>query len=836
MNFGLSVSKLSTIAVEANPSDNLQEVYSGSLCSSGIDGHGEALCKEKRRDGIAEILDLLEQRSIKLNPSMYSQLLQECRDMRSLAMGKKVHSHMIKTGFKPESYVGNRLLDMYFKCESVLDARQVFEKMHVRDVVAWTTMIAGYFRCGRVELARQLFDEMPERDVVSWNAMISGYAHHGRGSEVLHLFREMQRMGFKPDSFTFTSVLMGCSILANHLQGNQVHCQIIRLGTDFSVSVTNSLIDMYAKCWSIEDARLVFDKMPVQDIFSWAIMIAGYVKCGDIENARILFYKMPEQYEVAWNAMIAGYSQHGQNEDAIKLFREMHQAGLKLDSFTYASVLSACANFADLEHGKQIHAYIIRTELEPKVSVENALVSLYAKCGRIDNAHTIFEKMSERDVVSWNAIVTGYVNQGSLEDARQLFDKMPERNALSWTSMIAGYAHHGHGELASKLFCQMRLGDIKPDHFTFAGILSACASLAALEHGKQVHGQLTQVGFESSVSAGNALVTMYARCGVIEDACQVFDNMPELDLISWNAMIAGYAQHGHGKEALKLFEEMVWTGVKPDRITFLSVISACSHAGLVDEGRNYFDYMSRVHCISPGADHYARMIDLLGRSGCLDEAENLINNMPFEPDVGVWEALLGVCRIHGNMKLGIRAAECLFNLEPQNDATYVLLSNMFAKAGRWDDAAKVRKAMKDKGVKKEPGCSWIQVKSRVHVFLAEDASHPQALEIYATLDRLYTQMKKEGYAPDTNFVLHDVDDEQKEHVLSNHSEKLAIAFGIISTPPTTTIRIIKNLRVCGDCHTAIKFISKIVEREIVVRDANRFHHFKDGLCSCGDYW
>jgi pentatricopeptide repeat protein len=329
---------------------------------------------------------------------------------------------------------------------------------------------------------------------------------------------------------------------------------------------------------------------------------------------------------------------------------------------------------------------------------------------------------------------------------------------------------------------------------------------------------------------------MYSKCGSIEDAFQTFDVMSERNVISWNAMIAGCAQHGCGKEALKLFAQMPQAGIEPDHISFVSALSACSHSGLVDEGLQLFDSMCRDYCIAPREVHYACMIDLLGRAGRLDEARDFMKTIPFAPDAYVWGALLGACRLYGNIDLGKHAAECLFQLEPHNAAKYVLLSNIYAAAGRWDDVAKVRKIMKDRGVQKQPGCSWIEVKNKVHTFMVEDKSHPQTEEIYSTLEELARQMEAAGYVPDTNFVLHDVEMEQKEHSLYHHSEKLAIAFGLISTLPGLPVRIIKNLRVCGDCHTATKFISKIVEREIIIRDANRFHHFKDGLCSCGDYW
>eukprot|EP01018_Ginkgo_biloba_P035775 Gb_37473 [translate_table: standard] len=567
----------------------------------------------------------------------------------------------------------------------------------------------------------------------------------------------------------------------------------------------NRLIGMYAKRGNLLNAREVFDKMIVRDVSSWNTVIAGYVKCGRIEDARQLFDKMPERDAVSWSSMIAGYTRHGNCEEAMKLFSQMRRRGIKPNEFTFGSVLCACANLPILEQGKQVHGLVIKSDFKSNVVVGSALVDMYAKCGSID-------------------------------DARQQFDQMPERNSVSWNAMVAGYTQHLCGEEALNLFRQMQGVGVKLDKFSFATILNACASLPALERGKHVHSHVIKTGFESNVFVGSTLVDMYAKCGCIDDARQVFDKICERDLVLWTTMITGYAQNGCGKDVLEFFEQMLNLGMKPDHVTFTGVLSACSHAGLVDEGRQYFDSMVRDHCIKPTPDHYGCIIDLLGRAGCLDEAEVFIKNMPIEPDAIVWGALLSACRIHGNMELGERAAECLIKLDSQKPASYVLLSNIYCAAGRWGDAAKMIKMMQDRGVKRSSGCSWIEIKNKLFSFQVADRSHPESEEIYATLRSLDWQMKKAGYIPDKNFVLHDVGDECKEEILSYHSEKLAIAFGLMRIPPGIPIRIVKNLRVCGDCHTATKFISKIVGREIVVRDVNRFHHFKDGLCSCADYW
>eukprot|EP01018_Ginkgo_biloba_P010366 Gb_40888 [translate_table: standard] len=662
---------------------------------------------------------------------------------------------------------------------------------------------------------------------------VSKLCEEGRLKEAVHI---LEQRDVQVDSDTYAALFQCCVNLHALAEGKKIHRRMIRTGLKPSIFAANHLVNMYAKCGRIVDARQVFEKMPDRNVFSWNTMIAGYVKCNNLKFARQLFDNMPERDVISWNTMISAYEQHGQGEEALKLFCQMQWAGTRPDHFTFTSILSACAGLAATEWSKQLHGYITRVGFVSNVFVGSALVDTHAKCGFIDDARQLFDEMPVRDVLSWNTMITGYAQCGNIEYARYLFGKMTERNTVSWNTMIAGYAQHGHLEEALMLFCQMQQAGMKLDQFTFASVLSCWASLAALERGKQAHAHIIRTGYESYIPVKNALVAMYAKCGVIEDARQVFDKMLERDVVSWNALIDGCAQHGLGKEALQLFEQMQQAGLKPNHITFIVVLSACSHAGLVDEGRFYFDSMSQYHCIAPTADHYACMIDLLGRAGHLNEAEVFINNMPFEPDATVWAALLGACRIHGNTELGIRAAESLLEWEPQASATYVLLSNIYAAAGRWDDVAKVRKMMKERGVKKKPGWSWIEVKNRVHTFRVEDRLHPQTEEIYAMLEKLTVQMKEAGYVPDTNFVLYDVEEGYKEHILCHHSEKMAIAFGIISTPQGTPIRVINNLRVCGDCHNAIKFISKIVEREIIVRDNSRFHHFKDGLCSCWDYW
>jgi len=801
-------------------------------------------CREGQLKEALDNLVNMNQQGIQAHYKTYAQLLEKCMDKKALPEAKWVYTQMIENGLQPNLSQGNSLIKAYAKDGLMEDARQVFDKMPERDEVSWTVMMAGYIKgvneleaiklflgilwtdvkpdafifasvlkacarfgliesgdqvlgyiirvglesdafvgnaiidmyvkCGSMKDARQVFDEMHDRNDVTWTSMITGYVQHGNSEEALKVLSWMNWTDMKPNPFIFSSVLRACAVLASAEQGKRLHAQVIRMGFESNLFVGNSLVTMYAKCRRIEDARQLFDVMRERDVVSWTTMIVGFGQCG-------------------------------QEAEALHLFGKMQQVSVKPNEFTFATVLSACGNLAALEQGKQLHTHIIRNGLVSFLSAGNALTAMYAKCGSIDDAYQVFGEMSVRNVVSWTAMIMGCVDEG-------------------------------YDEEALELAFQMQRSGIEPNDYTFASILSACANISVLEKGKQVHALIIKAGFESYVSVKSGLVTMYSKCGSIEDARQTFDSLLKGDVVSWTAIIAAYAQHGPGTEALKLFGQMQQQGVKPDHVTFIGVLSACSNAGLVDEGWHYFNSMDTDHGIEPTVEHYTCIVDLLGRAGHLDEADDFINKMPLKPDAVVWGALLGACKVHGNIELGKRVSEFLLELEPQCVGTHILLSNIYAADGRWVDAVNVRQIMKDKGLRKQPGRSWIEVQNTVHTFVADDKSHPQSREIYAMLDRLLEQIEEAGFVPDTNFVLHDVEEEQKEYILSHHSEKLAIAFGLISTPPGTPIRISKNLRICGDCHTATKLISRIVEREIVARDTNRFHHFKGGLCSCGDYW
>ncbi|KAJ7552323.1 hypothetical protein O6H91_06G050100 [Diphasiastrum complanatum] len=503
---------------------------------------------------------------------------------------------------------------------------------------------------------------MNERDVISWNTIIGGYAQQGLGKEALALYEQMKQEDVQPDNVTYVVLLKACASIAALEQGRQLHSHIIRSGFERNVIVSSALVDLYAKC-KLKDALEVFERMNERDV-------------------------------VSWNAMIAGYAQQGLGKEALALYEQMKQEGMQPDSVTHVLLLRACACIAALEEGKQLHSHIIGSGLVLDVIMGSALIDMYAKCGCIEDARQVFNNMHERNVVSCNAMIAGYVQQGLEKEAFALYEQMKQEG-------------------------------VQADNFTCAILLKACASTAALEHGMQLHSYIIKSGFEADVIVDSALIDMYEKCGNIENARRVFNNMSERDVVSWSVLMPGYAQQGLGKEALTLLEEMQREGMKPNEVTYVSVLCACSHSGLVDEGRQIFDSMCKDHGVTPNVDHYACMVDLLGRAGCLVDAEDIINKMPTEPDAVVWMTLLGAARNHGHVEIGRRAFDCVVKLEPENDSAYVLLSNIYAAAGRMDEVAKIRKEMKDAGVKETPGCSWIEIDNQVHAFVAGEETHPQ---------------------------------------------------------------------------------------------------------------
>ncbi|XP_058109136.1 pentatricopeptide repeat-containing protein At2g33680 [Magnolia sinica] len=686
-------------------------------------------------------------------------LLLQYTEKKNLPKGKSVHAHIIKTGFQSNTFLANSVLNMYARCGRLDEAALQFQVMECHDVVSWNCLInanshnpsiqssslvlelfrtmwaecvppnpftfAGVFtasarfpealngmqahavavktdnyrdvfvgssllnmycKLGLVSDARQVFDRMPERNSVSWAAMISGYSMERRGVDAFELFKLMrEEEGTGVNEFVFTSTLSAFTAPEFFESGKQIHGLAVKTGLLCFVAVVNSIVTMYAKCGCLDGALRMFE-------------------CSSDKNA------------ITWSAIITGYAQNDDSTEALRLFLEMHSAGIRPSEFTFVGILNACSNLTALNEGKQVHAYLLKFGYGFQIFIRSSLVDMYAKCRSIDDAHKEFDQLQEPDVVLWS-------------------------------SMISGYVQNGENEKALSLYCRMEMEGILPNDLTMASVLRACSNLAALEQGKQIHARTIKYGLGLEVPIGSALSTMYAKCGNLEDGSFVFRRMPDRDIVSWNSMISGLSQNGHGSEALKIFDEMRLEGTKPDHVTFVNLLSACSHMGLVDRGWSYFNSMCNEYGIVPRLDHYACMVDILSRAGMLDKAKEFIESVPIDHGMCLWRILLSACRNYCKFDIGAYAGERLMELGSEESSAYVLLSNIYTALGRWEDVERVMKTMRLRGVSKEPGCSWIELKSRVHVFVVGDQLHPQFTEIYTEVRRLTRHMRDEGYRP-----------------------------------------------------------------------------------------
>ncbi|KAI3901377.1 hypothetical protein MKW92_024692 [Papaver armeniacum] len=602
-------------------------------------------------------------------------------------------------------------------------------------------------------------------------------------------------------------------------------------------------------------------------------LMRAYSACKQPAITRQLFDEIPDINVVFFNVMVRSYVNNHRFQEALLVYKNISSHGIQPDNYTYPCVLKACSGSSNLRVGIQIHGAVIKVGLDSNLFVGNGLIAMYGKCDCLVEARNVLDHMNNRDVVSWNSMVAGYAQNGRFNEAleickemklerlkpdagtmaslspaitstssenisfvKAMFDEMSNKGLVSWNVMIAVYVNNSMPNEALELYSQMEVDRIEPNAVTIASILPACGDLSAFMQGKKIHEYVVRKQLAPNLVLENALIDMYAKCGSLVEAKEIFDQMRIRDIVTWTSLISAYGMSGQGRDAVDLFSKMLKSGLIPDQIAFVSVLSACSHSGLLTEGRHYYKVMTDDYKIVPRIEHFSCMVDLLGRAGNVDEAYDFIKQMPVEPNERIWGALLSACRVHSNMEIGLVAADRLFQLSPEQAGYYVLLSNIYAKAGRFEDVTTIRSIMKSKGIQKLPGCSDVELGNKVYSFLVGDRSHPQSEQIYAELDVLFGKMKVLGYVPETDSALHDVEDEEKEGHLAIHSEKLAIAFALINTEPGTPIRITKNLRICGDCHIAAKLISKITEREIIARDTNRFHHFRIGECSCGDYW
>lgn len=784
-------------------------------------------------------------------------------------------------GGAPDSVSILNLLPAICEYSALLLCREVHGLVIRRCLLAVVAngLVDTYCKCGSTVVARKVFDRLAgSRDGVSWGTMIAGYVYNSRYRDALELFQESRRLNVKLNRVSVVSALSAAAETADLDMGMSIHSYAVEEGVYFDVAVKTALVTMYAKCREMEKAELLFDGIQKRDI-------------------------------IAWSAMVSAFVQTGCPRKAISLFQEMQMDGIRPNRVTLVSVLPACADLPDLNLGKSIHCFALKSKSDRvlDVSLGTALLAMYAKCGSFRSARTLFDGLFHKDVVTWNALINGYAQAGEAEKALQVFHQLQSigqhpdsctmvgvlpacallnairdgagmhgmvikygfesdlhvKNAtidmyakcgdlpssetlfletkfyedvISWNTMIAGYMHNGQASEAIATFHQMTSENIEPNLVSVVSVLPATAYLAALKEGLALHSYVIRLGFESHVPVGNCLIDMYSKCGKLDYACNFFNQMMYKDIVSWNVMLAGYALHGEAESAISLFSQVRDSGIEVDALTYLGALSACRHAGSVTEGKKIFESMRNNHRLEPHLEHYACMVDLLGRAGQLDDALSLIYTMPLAPDAAVWGALLGACKMHSNIRMGEIALENLSRLEPGNAAQYVVLSNIYAHVGRWTDARKLRAAMSLTGLNKTPGCSWVEIKNAYHAFIVGDQSHPQYESMRNLWNDLQAEMEKMGHVPDTTSVLQNVEEEEKEFFLDTHSERLAISFALLNTEAGTEIQIIKNLRVCGDCHTVTKLVSRITNRRIIVRDSSRFHHFENGICSCRDFW
>jgi pentatricopeptide repeat protein len=640
------------------------------------------------------------------------------RSAPSLPGARAAHGRVLKSPVAGETFLLNTLVSTYARLGRLREARRVFDGIPLRNTFSYNALLSAYARLGRPDEARALFEAIPDPDQCSYNAVVAALARHGRGhaGDALRFLAAMHADDFVLNAYSFASALSACAAEKDLRTGEQVHGLVARSPHADDVHIGTALVDMYAKCERPVDARRVFEAMPERNV-------------------------------VSWNSLITCYEQNGPVGEAFVLFVEMMATGFFPDEVTLSSVMSACAGLAAEREGRQVHAHMVKCDrLRDDMVLNNALVDMYAKCGRTWEARCIFDSMPSRSVVSETSILAGYAKSANVEDAQVVFSQMVEKNVIAWNVLIAAYAQNGEEEEAIRLFVQLKRDSIWPTHYTYGNVLNACGNIAVLQLGQQAHVHVLKEGFrfdfgpESDVFVGNSLVDMYLKTGSIDDGAKVFERMAARDNVSWNAMIVGYAQNGRAKDALHLFERMLCSNENPDSVTMIGVLSACGHSGLVDEGRRHFHSMTEDHGITPSRDHYTCMVDLLGRAGHLKEAEELIKDMPTEPDSVLWASLLGACRLHKNVELGERTAGRLFELDPENSGPYVLLSNMYAEMGKWADVFRVRRSMKDRGVSKQPGCSWIEIGSKMNVFLARDNRHPCRNEIHSTLRIIQMEM------------------------------------------------------------------------------------------------
>lgn len=636
--------------------------------------------------------------------------LKSCSSLSATFQGQQIHSLVLKSGLESNTFINNSLINMYAKCGFLADARSLFDSCSKVDTVSCNIMVAGYVRFGELNKARNLFESMPEKGCVSYTTMIMGLSQNDYWAEAIEVFKDMRSAGVFPNEVTMASVISSCF----HNKGGiwdcrMLHALVIRLLLHGFVIVSTNLLHMYCSCSSVWDARHLFDEMPERNIVSWNVMLNGYSKAGLVDQARELFERIPSKDVVSWGTMIDGYVQIECLSEALLLYRAMCRTGLGPNDVMVVDLISSCGRLIAIGEGQQFHGIIVKAGFDCYDFIQATIINFYAACGIISLARLQFEVGIKDHLASWNALIAGYMRSGMVEQAAELFNKMPERDVFSWSTMISGYTQSEQPNLALELFLEMIASGIQPNEITMVSVFSAIATLGTLIIGRWGHEFLHKNSIPLNDNLSAAVIDMYAKCGSISTALDVFYEIRDkVSTVSpWNAIICGLAMHGHAKLSLEIFSNLQRLHIKLNSITFIGVLSACCHAGLVEAGERYFKSMKNVYNIEPNIKHYGCMVDLLGRAGRLQEAEELIQNMPMKADAVIWGTLLAACRTHGNVEIGERAAESLVRLEPSHGPGRVLLSNIYADAGKWEEAFSIRRSMQMQKLKKSPGCSGV---------------------------------------------------------------------------------------------------------------------------------
>lgn len=634
--------------------------------------------------------------------------LKSCSSLLVSSQRRQLHCLVLKSGLHSNTFIRNSLINMYAKCGLIDDARLLFENCSELDPVSCNIMVSGYVKAGRLDHARQLFGKMPSKGCVSYTTMIMGLVRNDCWNEAIEVFKDMRSSGVIPNNLTMVNVISACSHSGEIWNCRMLHALVIKLHIEGLVLVSTNLMHAYCLCSGLGEARILFDRMPERNIVSWNVMLNGYSKAGLVDMARELFERIPDKDVISWGTMIDGYVQKECIHEAFMMYRAMLGTGLGPNTVMIVDLVSACGRLMAVG-GQQLHGTIVKRGFDCYDFVQTTVIYFYAACGMMNLAYKQFQVGVKDHLESWNAVIAGFIKNGMIDQARKTFDEMPERDVYSWSTMISGYSQTEQPNMALELFHGMVASGIKPNEITMVSVLSAIATLGKLKEGRWAHEYICSNAIPLNDNLSAALIDMYSKCGSINTALQLFNQIRDKtsSVSPWNAIICGLATHGHANMCLEIFSDVQRYHIKPNSITFIGVLSACCHAGLVEPGRRIFQSMKSVHNLEPNIKHYGCMIDLLGRAGQLEEAEKLLRSMPMKADVVIWGTLLAACRTHGNVDIGEMAAEGLAALEPFHGGSKVLLSNIYADAGRWEDVSMVRRAMQIQKMNRLPGCSGV---------------------------------------------------------------------------------------------------------------------------------